>query len=180
MSDTPVGATVGATGKPIVVITGPMGAGKSTVATAVAEALGIPHRDSDHDLEALTGKPGVELAAAHSVAELHRLEASVLLGALADDRPTVVSAAASVVEDAWCRTALAARATTVVLTAPVDELIRRAATGAHRRPMAADELTALMARRQPLFDAVADLTVDAREPADDVAAAILAHLQNDR
>ncbi|MEM9892184.1 MAG: shikimate kinase [Actinomycetota bacterium] len=177
MSDSTVGASVAATGKAMVVVTGPMGAGKSTVATAVADALGVPHRDSDHDLEALTGKPGVQLAAEHDVAVLHRLEAAVLLGALADDRPTVVSAAASVVEDEWCRMALAARATTVVLTAPVDELLRRAATGEHRRPMTAEELTALMARRQPLFDAVADLTIDARQPADEVAEAVLAHLR---
>ncbi len=168
---------IAATGKPMVVITGPMGVGKSTVATAVADTLGVPHRDSDRDLELLTGRPGVQLAAEHGVEELHRLEAAVLLGAVADDRPTVVSAAASVVESPWCRSAMATRATVIVLRAPVDELLRRSATGDHRRPMLAEELEALLARRAPLFDEVADLTVDAARPAAEVATAVVEHLR---
>ena len=147
-----------------VVVTGLMGVGKSTVADAVAAGLGRGRRDSDDDLRRLFTRTGAEIAADHGVAVLHRLEAAVLLGALADDEPLVVSAAASVVDDPWCRQALAERAIVVVLTAPVEEIMRRAATGHHRRPLAVDDVADLAQRRQPHFAAVADLTVDASPP----------------
>ena len=64
-----------AVGKPIhVVVTGLMGVGKSTVADAVAAALGRRHRDSDDDLHRLFTQTGAQLAADHGVEELHRLE----------------------------------------------------------------------------------------------------------
>ncbi len=158
------------------VVTGLMGVGKSTVADAVAAVLGRAHRDSDEDLQRLVARTGAELAADQGVAALHRLEAAVLLGALADAEPLVVSAAASVVDDVWCRRALVERAVVVVLTAPVEEIVRRAATGDHRRPIDLDELTDLAQRREPLFAAVADLTVDASPPPADVVDDVLEQL----
>ncbi|MEL7156947.1 MAG: shikimate kinase [Actinomycetota bacterium] len=159
---------------PHVVVTGLMGIGKSTVADALAQALDRVHRDSDHDLQRLFARTGAELASAHGVAELHRLEAAVLLGALAGDPPVVISAAASVVEDARCRDALARTAVVVVLDAPVVVVAERMATGRHRRPMDLDELTALARRRGPLFDLVADVRVDATAGQDQVAAQAVA------
>lgn len=153
-------------GRSHITITGLMGVGKSTTARVLAESLQLPHRDSDDDLQRLFAVPGAELARSHGVDELHRLEAAVLLGALAADTPTVVSAAASVVEDPRCRDALARRATVIVLDAPLDVVSARIATGRHRRPMDRTELGRLAAQRAPLFAAVADIAVDAtRDPA---------------
>lgn len=150
-----------------VVITGPMGVGKSTVADGLAAALERAHRDSDRDLEVLFGRSGAQLAVEAGIDELHRLESSVLLGALVQDRPLVISAAAWVVEDERCREAMDRRARTVVLTAPVDELLARIPTGDHRRAMDRSELEALMDRRRSAFEAVADLTLEATvSPAD--------------
>ena len=158
------------------VITGLMGVGKSTVADAVAAALGRRHRDSDDDLQRLFARTGAELAAEHSVEVLHRLEAAVLLGALAGDEALVVSAAASVVDDPWCHQALAKRAVVVVLTAPVDEIVRRANSGDHRRPIDAGDMADLAWRRLTHFAAVADLMVDASPAPDEVVDHVLDQL----
>src|SRR5215471_6351027 len=40
---------------PVAVLVGPPGSGKSTVGAALAERLAVPLRDTDQDVEALTG-----------------------------------------------------------------------------------------------------------------------------
>ena len=143
----------------------------------MAATLGRPLRDSDLDLQTLFGRSGAVLAAEHGVDELHRLEAAVLLGALAEPGPSVVAAAAWVVEDARCREALARRAVTVVLTAPTEVVLHRIPAGGHRRPIDDRELAALAERRQPLFDEVADITIDATRSPADIASEVVAALR---
>ena len=157
---------------PHLVITGLMGVGKSTTAQAVAARRGLPTRDSDQDILALFGRTGAELVAEVGVDELHRIESAVLLGALADPTPTVISAAAWVVEDQACVEAMARRATVVVLSAPLEELSSRVITGDHRRTIDPAEWSALASRREPLFDAVADLRLETTSPTDQLAEAI--------
>jgi shikimate kinase len=151
------------------VVVGMMGVGKTTTAELVAERLGRPVRDSDRDVERLTGLTGAELDAAGRVDDLHRLEEAVLLGALAVDEPTVIAAAGWVVESALCREVLARRARVVSLRLPVGRLEGRIAAGEHRRTISPDDLRAIDARRRTWFDAVADLTVDATRPPDAIA-----------
>lgn len=138
-----------------------MGVGKSTVASALADHLDRPHRDSDRDLGTLFGRSGAVLAAERGLWALHRIEAALLLGALDVERPLVVSAAASVVDDEACRDALARRALVVVLDASPAVLAERMRSGRHRRPMTAEEVKVVAARRAPLFAAVADVVIDA-------------------
>lgn len=143
------------------VILGLMGVGKSTTAQAVASARELPYHDSDHDLESLFGVTGAQLTVKYGIDELHRLESAMLLGRLANDQPSVISAAAWVVEDDRCRDALKRRAFVAVLHASTDEILRRMETGVHRRVMPRSELVALAERRRPLFAAVSDLDLDA-------------------
>ena len=159
-----------------VVVTGPMGVGKSSTADAVSVALGREMRDSDRDIEAAFGRTGAELAAAHGVDELHRVEAAMLLGALASSTPLVVAAAGWVIEDPRCREALGRRAVTVVLAAPSVELVRRSSTGAHRRPVSAQEFDAQIERRRRWYEELAAVTVDATAPPDVVVADVLSAL----
>lgn len=166
----------GPAGRPHVAIAGMMGAGKSTVAEALAAALDRPHRDSDRDLERRTGRSGARIASELGVEDLHRLEAAVLLCALSDDRPSVISAAGSVVEDATCRAALAQRAVVVVLEASVELLQSRVRWGSHRRPMPREEIENLLDRRSPLLTEIADLTLDADQPLEVLTGEILAFL----
>ena len=163
----PIGVT-----KPHIVITGLMGVGKTTTAIELAEKLDLPRRDSDRDMQCLFDLTGGEIAERDGVDELHRLESAVLLGALGTGQPTIICAAASVVEDPACRAALANRANVVVLEADVDEIVARASTGDHRRPIPRDDVAQLAERRAPLFAEVADLTLDATRPTEDLTSEI--------
>ncbi len=160
------------------VIMGPMGIGKTTLADGLAEALDRPLRDSDRDIETLFGRPGRDIAAADGVDALHDLEAAVLLGALASSEPTVICAAGWVVEDERCQQALARRANVVVLDLPTEALTERlaAANDEHRRPMTAEEIEALAVQRRPLYERAAGRWLDAGRSPQELAAEVVAWL----
>ncbi len=154
---------------PHIVITGLMGVGKTTTAIELAQLLNLPWRDSDRDIQMLFGRTGGDIAATEGVDQLHRLESAMLLGALVSNDASIICAAASVVEDPMCVTALKNRANVVVLKASVDEIVARSSTGNHRRPIAPDDVAALAERRAPLFAAISDLTLDATTPTAELA-----------
>jgi shikimate kinase len=143
-----------------IVITGLMGAGKTTVARLVARALGRTVRDSDEDLQVRYGQTAAQINASEGADELHAREAQVLLDALGGD--VVVAAAASTVEDPAVRAAIEP-AYVVYLDAPPEVLAERMESGAHRprfQPDLVRMLTEQRARRLPYFKEVADLIVD--------------------
>ena len=146
-----------------IAIIGLMGAGKSTLADALSESLGWPHRDSDADVEAIEGICGAELAERDGVARLHEIEEQALLEALESAEPVVVSAAGWVVESAICRRRLVERAFVVWIDLDVASLLERMKGGPHRRPMGESEVRELAARREPLFREVADIRLDGRK-----------------
>jgi shikimate kinase len=162
-----------------IVVVGLMGVGKTTTAAAVALQLGVPLRDSDRDIERLTGRSGRDIAAADGVDALHALEEQVLLDALEAEERSVITAAGWTIESASCREALARRAIVVWLTLPIDEILRRIATGAHRRSMSSEELDALVTRRTPLFAAAADLAASALRSTEDIVRSISEFLDAD-
>lgn len=149
--------------KPHLVIVGLMGVGKSTLGKAYADAHGLAYADSDDDIERLFDANGGEVADRWGIEALHEIEAGVLLGALASTTPTVVTAAASIVEKPSVREALKITATTVWLEGDLDETHRRQGKGDHRRLMSRVDLEALAARRRPMFEEVADLRLDANK-----------------
>ena len=151
-----------------------MGVGKSTIGTGVAARLGRPLRDSDDDLQASRGIRGRELARDEGVDALHRWEAEHLLRALATPEPSVVAAAASVVDVPEAVAALE-QAFVVWLRAPVEVLAGRLRGPDHRRDLGADteaRMAELEARRHGRYAEVADLAVDVgdAEPGDIVRA----------
>jgi shikimate kinase len=89
-----------------VVLVGLMGSGKTTVGTIVARRLGLPFRDNDALLVAATGTAAATLRDRDGAEALHHAEARVLRDALASSIPTVIAAAAAVVDDRACRAAL--------------------------------------------------------------------------
>jgi shikimate kinase len=147
-----------------VVLVGLMGAGKSTVARALAGRLDRPVADSDGDLERTSGLTAEEWRVQQGTSALHAREASILLEALAMRRPAVICAAASTIERARCRKALRASGAIVVwLKARPNTLAARFEREIHRPRFGSDPAAVLgrqATRRDPLFAAAAAITID--------------------
>lgn len=88
------------------VLVGLMGTGKTTIGARLAARLGLAFVDGDRRLERATGRTAAELRDEHGVGALHLAESAALRDALASDLPSVVAAAAAVVDDPACRAAL--------------------------------------------------------------------------
>lgn len=153
-----------------VVVVGMPAAGKSTLGRALADELGVPYVDNDAAIETARGRTGREIVEGSSVGRLHDLEASTLLRQLDRSTSSVISAAASVVDSAPCRAALAERATVCWIDVAVDELVRRIGDEGHRRPMERAELERLAVQRRPHFEELSDVRIDGSlSPRDQVA-----------
>lgn len=164
-----------AAGSRHVVLVGMMGVGKSTVGRALARALGRPFRDSDDEVVARTGRSVAELFAEGEPA-FREVEADVMADLLDDDEPLVIAAAGGSVLARATRRRVRDAGTVVWLSAPIDTLVDRTATGTHRPALADDPvgtLARLSAERAALYEEVADLRVDATAPVGDVVDAIL-------
>jgi len=144
-----------------------MGAGKTTVGRRLAVRLGWPWHDSDAEIEAATGLTVRELRDRDGVDAMHDLEAAQLLHALADPGPSVISAAASVVDSETCRAALAAPDLAIIwLRGSPGVLASRFPTGDHRPAYGASSLAFLedqAARREPLLEALDPIVIDVDE-----------------
>ena len=88
------------------VLVGLMGAGKTTVGARVASRLGLAFADGDRLLEASAGRTAATLRDEEGVEALHLAESRALRDALASVVPSVIAAAAAVVDDPACRAAL--------------------------------------------------------------------------
>lgn len=159
-----------------VVLLGPMGAGKTTVGRTLSEVLGMGFADSDDAIEAETGGSGADYAAAHGVPALHVLERDVFLASLQEKDPSVISAAASVIDDAEVRRELDSHVCIWLDADPEVRTARRVESG-HRRPMAEDSSTSLDERRRPHFEGHGIVRVDTTKASvDDCVTTIVAAL----
>lgn len=159
-----------------VVVVGLMGAGKSTVSPRLAALLGWPWRDSDGDIEAVTGLTVRQLSERDGVDVMHALEARHLQDALAEPGPSVISAAASTVEVADCRAAMTAPDVAIVWLRATPEILARrfASADGHRPEFGASPpelLTEQAARREPLFASLGPIVIDVDAIDPDEAAA---------
>jgi shikimate kinase len=164
------------------VLVGLMGSGKSTVGVTLARRLGRPFRDSDADIQAATGLTVRELLDRDGVDAMHALEAAQLLDVLADPEPSVIAAAASVVDVPLCITALRSPDVFVVwLKASPEVLAGRFGSADEHRPAYGDRPETFLAdqldARSSALGAVADLSVDGDDSTpDDVVSRIVAAL----
>jgi shikimate kinase len=141
-----------------VVIVGAMGAGKTTVGRGLAQRLGLAFFDSDDQICELRGVDAARIAADEGVEALHRLERQVFWDAFRSSNPSVIAAAASVIEYEEVRDVLQG-VRCVWVDADEETLQLRRASATHRREITNDEAS-LLARRRPLFAACADVRVD--------------------
>jgi len=82
---------------PRILLVGMMGCGKTTTGGIVARRLGWDYRDSDADVEALTGHTVPEIFANEGEAAFRKVEAEVLATACTSELPTVISVAGGAV-----------------------------------------------------------------------------------
>lgn len=158
-----------------IVLLGEMGSGKTSVGEALAVRLGWPLADSDKAIEASQGVTGAVLAAELGVSYLHALERQALTGTLASPVPTVIAAAASVVDDLAIRAILANRLC-IWLVADPDVIASRISGQGHRRELAPGE-EEIIDRRVPLYKELATHRFDTTDSTpSEVAAAIASRL----
>jgi shikimate kinase len=109
-----------------IVLTGFMGAGKSTIGPLLASRLGWDFCDTDHYLQRKTGKTIEELFAQLGEPEFRRMEAAVF-AELHQQLELVLAVGGGAIESAETRSLMASSSDTCViyLQAPLDVLIAR-------------------------------------------------------
>jgi shikimate kinase len=159
---------------PRIVLVGPMGAGKSTVAALLADAWGVTARDTDTDVEALEGRSVSDIFVDSGEAHFRDLERKAVAEALATHEG-VLSLGGGAVLDPATRDLLAGH-TVVFLKVGLSEAVKRVGLGSSRPLLLGNvrsRIKALLAERTPIYESVATLTVDTDgRPPDEVAAAI--------
>jgi len=162
------------------VLVGLPGTGKSSTGRRLAKILVLPFADSDVLVEAATGQTVAELFTDQGEAAFRAGERDAVLDALAHFDGVLALGGGAPGTPAIRDALLASGVPVVVLTASLATLVERLGDAASR-PLLADDpparLAALAAEREPLYAAVATLTVDTdgRTPGQ-VAATIAARL----
>ena len=145
------------------VLTGFMGAGKSTIGRLLAARLGWNFLDLDAHLEERTGTTVPEIFAVHGEARFRRLESSALASALTR-RSTVVALGGGTPEGLTNRLLLeqTPATLTVFLDAPFPTLFDRCVLQDISRPVLADpdEARARFSLRRPLYLRLAKIAID--------------------
>jgi len=168
---------------PLLVLVGPPASGKTTVGTALAEALGAVFRDTDHDIEVTTGSSVADLFVSEGEPHFRALEEQAVATALAE-HDGVLALGGGAVTRAATRELLVAYGLGggVVVWLDVDLPSAAKRVGLSRdRPILGVNPRAMLRHmletRAPLYGEVATLTVQTggRTP-EDVVADVLAAL----
>jgi shikimate kinase len=148
-----------------IVLVGLMGAGKSTVGRRLAQKLGLPFRDADHEIEAAAGMSIPDIFSVHGEAYFRDGERRVI-GRLLQEGPMVLATGGGAYMNEETRARIAENGVSVWLRADLDVLMRRVRKRATRpllqNPDPEGTMRQLMAIRHPVY-ALADLTVDSHE-----------------
>ncbi|MDQ1714227.1 MAG: shikimate kinase [Frankiaceae bacterium] len=169
---------------PRVLLIGMMGAGKSTVGTALSARTGWPYYDNDELVVRATGKPTPNVLDDSGVAALRAVESLALQQALSLDSPLIGGIAGGVVDETDDRERLRESDAVIVwLRARIETLIERVGDGAGRpwlQPDPAAAMRKLYAGRAPRYAAIASLIVDVDDlPPTVVAERIMGFLSGD-
>jgi shikimate kinase len=146
--------------RPMVVLVGPMGAGKSTVGAELATRWRVDLRDTDTDVEAAAGKPVSDIFVDDGEAVFRALERTAVARALAEHTGVVAVGGGALMADET-RAALTGHRV-VFLDVGLSDAASRVGLGATRPLLLGNvrgQLKALLDARRPLYDSVATARV---------------------
>lgn len=150
--------------KPVAVFVGPPGAGKTTVAHLVAEALGVTVRDTDHDVEAEAGMSVADIFVTRSEAEFRSLEAAAVVKALAEHEG-VLALGGGAIMNPDTRAALANHRV-VFLNVDLSNAVSRVGMNRNRPLLLGNvrsQMKHLMDARLPFYQEVATIVVSTND-----------------
>ena len=153
----------------LVVLVGPMGAGKSTVARHLATAYGVTARDTDTDVEAAAGRSISDIFVDSGEAHFRELEREAVADALAS-HDGVLALGGGAVLDPTTRELLADHRV-VFLRVGLSDAVKRVGLGSARPLLLGNvrgRIKALLDERTPIYESVATLVIetDGRTPAE--------------
>lgn len=145
-----------------IILVGPMGVGKTTIGSHLARRLKYDFVDSDTEIEKRTGA-SISLIFDIEGEEGFRKREAQMIGELTERRHIVLSTGGGSVLDETSRQNLRSRGYVVYLKASVDILYERLKKSRNRPLMETEDkqkvIEELMAEREPLYLAVADVTI---------------------
>lgn len=155
--------------RPVAIMIGPPGAGKTTVGRLLAAELGVQFRDTDADIEATAGKPVPDIFVEDGEDHFRELEHAAVAAAVAG-HPGVLAVGGGAVMHEGTRDLLAGH-TVVYLKVGLPDALDRVGLNAARPLLAFNprsRLRQLMAERVPVYEGLAVRIVDTsgREPAE--------------
>jgi len=144
-------------------LTGPMGAGKSTIGRQLAKQLGMPFRDSDHEIEARTGVDIPLIFELEGEAGFRKREVSII-DELTRQPDIVLATGGGAILDPRNREHLKTRGRVIYLHATVRQQLRRTKKDRNRPLLQTGDprsrLEQLFAVRDPLYQQTADLVIE--------------------
>jgi len=155
--------------RPVAVLVGPPGSGKSTVGGLLAQRLGVRFRDTDRDIETERGVPVADIFVDEGEEAFRRYEREAVARALTE-HDGVLALGGGAVLDPTTREALVGHRV-VFLSVGLADAAKRVGLARDRPVLMANPralMSALLEARRPLYDEVASVMVDTdgREPAD--------------
>jgi shikimate kinase len=144
-------------------LTGPMGAGKSTIGRQLSKRLKMDFHDSDHEIEKRTGVDIPLIFELEGEAGFRKRESEVIdeLSLLPN---IILSTGGGAILDPENRQHLTSRGTVIYLHASVDQQLRRTRRDRNRPLLQTDnpraKLEELMAIREPLYRETADIVIN--------------------
>ncbi|WP_344242167.1 shikimate kinase [Actinocorallia libanotica] len=161
--------------RPRAVLVGPPGSGKSTIGTALAEALGVAFRDTDADVEAKAGKPISEIFIDDGEQSFRALEREAVREALAGHEGVLALGGGAVL--AAETQELLAGHTVVYLEVSLAEAVKRVGLNSARPLLVLNprsQLRKLLDERLPIYERLAVITANTTERSEEEVVAELA------
>ena len=148
-----------------VVLVGLMGAGKTSVGRRLAEKLGIPFVDADHEIEEAAGKSIAEIFSDHGEAYFREGERRVIQRLIGNGTQVLATGGGAFMNDDT-RARIQEHGISVWLKASLPLLMKRVAKRQDRPLLKADDpqtvMRNLMEKRYPVYG-LADVTVESRD-----------------